>query len=889
MAVILESFKINRAKQVFRQEVTEKKALLAAFHCLDAQKKGTLTRGEFEELVHFLYTDTSSINIMIELFDLIDEDGSSELDQLEFFRLSDAITYVDRHATLHLKDISDTLEQNIGRLQRGKNGSNSSNSIHRRSSSFGKSSIASKNTCCYKYFCIIPLITWLEYRLCCQKRISLARLIFSNAFEAFIMIVVVVNSVFIGISMIGSNGEELKSISIFSYIFLGIYIIEAFLKVTAIGFHKYWRDSWNKFDFLLVFVGVVALLVQLLVVNTSSNIILGVSNQQNTDMARFGRSAKLLRTLRFARGLRVLRLTRIFSQLSKLFARIKNFMVRFGVVWSSTRNAFATMFIIIWIYGIFGYFFFRGVVPRYITTNVTATATTNSTLQYSYQGNLNTPGDAFVAFFWIALQHNWSDLMFNVLNNMQSSSSSTILIVHLFFISAHFILAIVIASLCVGIVWEVFVILGSTGVGNINVRKNISKKSLFTTETNDDVNNSNPSFAGIANVTLGNIKFMKNLDNVQNREHSVEALNALKECQQTDKKLFLNHIPKAELMKMELEALEDFASVLGMDLHEVYSIHYLKQERRTDRRNSMRPTKENNEYKEKSQCLKVCVRSIEFSSEGIPCSRKDTKEKNKTESSKAQDTKQQDTKQKDVKVRVSTLFPMGTPREIHSTSSKQKFPYLWNEWLIFSDDVSGLVGIDALEIRVHSVSGRFNRAHDVGSILLSIKELSKEADLNKKKRVRKWYPLLSTKINNGTAIEYKTGRIDLQFVFKDRSQSKRFEWESSSEDEEEEQKDLDDDASKLVDVLLASQPRDDHAGKKQSKTSWQKLLLTEMVNNSTNPTTIELPNLIDSDHNEGNSELDSYEDNESSSEDENRDEEYTNTTPRSNLNLSDIL
>ena len=47
---------------------------------------------------------------------------------------------------------------------------------------------------------------------------------------------------------------------------------------------------------------------------------------------------------------------------------------------------------------------------------------------------------------------------------------------------------------------------------------------------------------------------MKNLDNVQNRKHSAEALNALKECQQTDKKLFLNHIPKAELMKMELEA-----------------------------------------------------------------------------------------------------------------------------------------------------------------------------------------------------------------------------------------------------------------------------------------------------------------------------------------------
>jgi hypothetical protein len=119
LAVILESFKVNRANQVIAEEIVEKKALLAAFHCLDSEKKGTLTRGEFEELLHYKFNDSTLMLTMVELFDLIDSDKSGELDQLEFFRLSSAMAFAQKSAAVDVDMISEGLDQHIARVQRG--------------------------------------------------------------------------------------------------------------------------------------------------------------------------------------------------------------------------------------------------------------------------------------------------------------------------------------------------------------------------------------------------------------------------------------------------------------------------------------------------------------------------------------------------------------------------------------------------------------------------------------------------------------------------------------------------------------------------------------------------------------------------------------------------
>ena len=102
---------------------------------------------------------------------------------------------------------------------------------------------------------------------------------------------------------------------------------------------------------------------------------------------------------------------------------------------------------------------------------------------------------------------------------------------------------------------------------------------------------------------------------------------------------------------------------------------------------------------------------------------------------------------------------MGTPREIHSTEAATGHPPVWNEWMTFSDDPSGLVGVDGLEFRVRAEAKVMGRSMDLGAVVLSMKEVWEEAletqrsgtnfsaeSRRKKKRrgesFRSWYPLL---------------------------------------------------------------------------------------------------------------------------------------------------
>lgn len=41
--------------------------------------------------------------------------------------------------------------------------------------------------------------------------------------------------------------------------FLAVYVVEAILKLTALGPVKYFHDAWNTFDFIVTAVGVIEL------------------------------------------------------------------------------------------------------------------------------------------------------------------------------------------------------------------------------------------------------------------------------------------------------------------------------------------------------------------------------------------------------------------------------------------------------------------------------------------------------------------------------------------------------------------------------------------------------------------------------------------------------
>ncbi len=45
---------------------------------------------------------------------------------------------------------------------------------------------------------------------------------------------------------------------ILNYIFSFIFILETVLKLIGLGFKEYFKDKWNRFDFIIVMVSIIA-------------------------------------------------------------------------------------------------------------------------------------------------------------------------------------------------------------------------------------------------------------------------------------------------------------------------------------------------------------------------------------------------------------------------------------------------------------------------------------------------------------------------------------------------------------------------------------------------------------------------------------------------------
>ena len=85
----------------------------------------------------------------------------------------------------------------------------------------------------------------------------IARLVESTAFNAFILISIVVAAVLIGVQTSRTLDESTRSlIAAIDWTIIIIFTLEALLKMLAHGrrFLRYFRDPWNVFDFLIVVV-----------------------------------------------------------------------------------------------------------------------------------------------------------------------------------------------------------------------------------------------------------------------------------------------------------------------------------------------------------------------------------------------------------------------------------------------------------------------------------------------------------------------------------------------------------------------------------------------------------------------------------------------------------
>ena len=83
------------------------------------------------------------------------------------------------------------------------------------------------------------------------RRQKIHELVTSRAFEIIIMSCIVLNMLQMALEFEGSSDQYKYGLKFSNYIFSGVFIIEASLKLIAFG-SSYFENGWNKFDFFVV-------------------------------------------------------------------------------------------------------------------------------------------------------------------------------------------------------------------------------------------------------------------------------------------------------------------------------------------------------------------------------------------------------------------------------------------------------------------------------------------------------------------------------------------------------------------------------------------------------------------------------------------------------------
>ena len=85
------------------------------------------------------------------------------------------------------------------------------------------------------------------------------KLVLSNFFENFIMLNIALNTLFLCLDYHGAPQGLVKTIEIGNFIFISIFAVEAVLKLIGLGLRFYFLDTWNRFDFLIVLLSIIAI------------------------------------------------------------------------------------------------------------------------------------------------------------------------------------------------------------------------------------------------------------------------------------------------------------------------------------------------------------------------------------------------------------------------------------------------------------------------------------------------------------------------------------------------------------------------------------------------------------------------------------------------------
>ncbi|CAK8685583.1 unnamed protein product [Clavelina lepadiformis] len=155
---------------------------------------------------------------------------------------------------------------------------------------------------------------------------KLLKVINNKIFDMIIILSIIINTIFLAIDHHGISHELENALDIGNKVFTAVFLVEACLKILAMGPITYLCDVWNIFDFVIVFISIIELILDL------------------TQTSAEGTNLTVLRTLRL---LRVFRLARKWGTMQKLVS----------IIWKSfgaVSNLTIVLFLILYIFAVIG-------------------------------------------------------------------------------------------------------------------------------------------------------------------------------------------------------------------------------------------------------------------------------------------------------------------------------------------------------------------------------------------------------------------------------------------------------------------------------------------------------------------------------------------------------
>lgn len=173
------------------------------------------------------------------------------------------------------------------------------------------------------------------------------KLVSSTFFKIFMLVIILINTVQMAMTYEGSSKTYALALNIVNDICTYVFIIEALLKIIALGAKGYFQSHWNKFDFFVVLCSITFIITRQYL-------------NQNLQILKLG--PQLFRVLRV---LRISRIVKLFDSL-KYLQDLMN-VILFSM--PSALNVLCLILIFFMMYSILGVYLFWEVTGTYLNSD----------------------------------------------------------------------------------------------------------------------------------------------------------------------------------------------------------------------------------------------------------------------------------------------------------------------------------------------------------------------------------------------------------------------------------------------------------------------------------------------------------------------------------------